>query len=253
MARVRIWDLPVRMFHWLLAAAFLLAFGIATLTDSESQAFPLHALLGLFAVFAILLRVVWGFIGSRWARFGSLDIAPSSLFRYLREASGLAPATSRAGHNPATSWFFLATVVIIIALGLTGFSMARGNESAKEVHEVLAWSMLVLAGVHVAGIVWHRLRQRECIAASMVTGYKIADANAAIPSARPWSAIVLLLLLAAWGTTLASGFDGTTGRLTLPLLNGSLQLRESEDERRADHAPQNTSEHDRDEETEDND
>lgn len=229
MKPVRIWDLVVRSFHWLLAAGFLSAFAIATLSSDDGALFPYHALLGLGLVFIVALRIVWGAIGSRWARFGALDLRLSSLFRYLRGAFGGGSSERAAGHNPATSWFVLASIAIVLGLGATGFMMARGNESVEELHEILAWSLLVLAGVHVAGIVWHRIRLRENLAVSMVTGYKSAQPEAAIASARPWSAVAFLVLTALWGSTLMAGYDRTTGRLALPLLAAPLQLTEAEE------------------------
>lgn len=243
MDHTRIWDLPVRLFHWLLAAAFLAAFLIANLADDEGTLFPIHALAGLGAVFLVVLRIVWGLAGSRWARFSAFELRPSRLVHYLRGAVGGTTSTRSAGHNAATSWFAVATIAVVLGLGVTGFMMGRGREAAKEVHEVLAWSMLALAGVHIAGVVWHSVRHRENLAASMVTGYKNAEPAAAIASIRPWSAVAFLVLVAAFAATLAAGYEQSTRRLTLPLLDGSLQLGETEegggtdsgdDERRAD-------------------
>lgn len=233
MAHTRIWDLPVRLFHWLLAAAFLTAFLIATLAGDEGTLFPIHALAGLGAVFLVVLRIVWGLVGSRWARFSAFELRPSSLFRYLRGALAVtidgAASKRSAGHNPATSWFAVAAIAVVLGLGLTGFMMGRGSEAAEELHEVLAWSMLALGAVHIGGVVWHSLRHRENLAASMVTGYKNADPTTAIPSSRPWSALALVILIAAFAATLAAGYDQSTRSLTLPLLNGSLQLGETEE------------------------
>ncbi|HEY0789309.1 MAG TPA: cytochrome b/b6 domain-containing protein, partial [Thermoanaerobaculia bacterium] len=139
MNRVRIWDLPVRLFHWLLGVTVLGALAIAVLVGDEGPLFGVHAVLGFLAVFLVLLRIVWGFAGTRWVRFRSLDLRPSSLGRYLREALGPGEGGRHPGHNPATSWFVVATIAIILALGWTGFTMARGSEAAEEVHEILAW------------------------------------------------------------------------------------------------------------------
>lgn len=225
--RVRIWDLPVRLFHWLLAATFLGAFAIATLGGDEGPLFGVHAVLGLIAAFLVLLRIVWGVAGSRWARFGSLDLRPASLGRYLAGALGRRGARKCAGHNPATSWFLLGTIALVAGLAVTGISMARGSEAAEEVHEVLAWSMLALAGLHVAGVAWHRVRRGENLAAGMVTGWKDAEPAAAIVSTRRWSAAAMLLLTGVWAATLAAGYDGARRSLRLPLL-GELRIGEVE-------------------------
>ncbi len=253
MNRVRIWDLPVRLFHWLLGAVFLGALGIAALAGDEAPLFGIHAILGLLAVFLVLLRIVWGFAGTRWARFRSFDFRPSSLARYLRESLGRGEGTRHTGHNPATSWFVLATIAIILGLGLTGIMMGRGSETAEEAHEILAWTMLALAAAHVGGVLWHRVRRGENLAAGMVTGLKQAPAASAIPSIRPWSAAALIVVTAAWAAVLAAGWDGATRRLTLPLLGGPLQIGEAEGERGEDRSEANPSARERGEDDDDPD
>lgn len=226
--RVRIWDLVVRWFHWLLAAAFAVAFAIATLSDDHGAIFPIHALIGMTVVFMVILRVLWGFIGTRWARFSSFDLRPSALFHYLRGALGGNQLTEHPGHNPATSWFVMASVVILLFLGLSGFMNARGYESAEEIHEVLAWTMVALAGIHVAGIAVATMRTRENVAASMISGVKKGDVLDDIGSARTGSAVLFLVLTAMWSGMLFFGYDRATGSLTVPVFGTTLQLSETE-------------------------
>jgi cytochrome b len=227
---VRVWDLPVRLLHAVLAVSFVSALVIAAVAGDESALFPLHALLGAIAFVGVVLRLAWGFAGSRWARFAALDLRPRSVVRYLGGALGRGAGTGEgAGHNPATSWFLVATLSLVPAVAVTGVLTARGQDAAEDVHEVLAWSMAALAALHVAGVVLHRLRRGECLARGMVTGRKIADASAEIRSARPWSAAAFLLVLGVSGAVLARGYDAASGRLSLPLLAGPLQLRDAED------------------------
>lgn len=243
---VRIWDLLVRSFHWLLAAGFVAAFAIATLSDDEGAAFPLHAIIGLVIVFMVTMRVVWGFAGSRWARFSSFELRPSALVRYGRGTFGLGPVTRHAGHNPASSWFALTAFALLLGLGITGWMSARSNEAAGELHQVLAWAMAILAAVHIAGVLWHTVRHRENIAAAMVTGYRRADRAAAIPSSRPLTAIAFLLLTAVFAAMLIAGYTPASGQLTLPVLKTSLQLREAEGEDNAQPARLSNEQHEHD-------
>ncbi|MGZ8868100.1 MAG: cytochrome b/b6 domain-containing protein [Thermoanaerobaculia bacterium] len=229
-SRVRIWDLVVRSFHWLMVASFLTAFLIATLSDDDGTVFPLHALFGLTVVFMVVLRIVWGLIGSRWARFGSFELRPSRLFAYFRGIAGAGPAVESSGHNPATSWFAISAVLIFLLLGVSGFMNGSGNEAAEEVHEVLAWTMLILAGGHIAGVLVHTIRTHENITLSMVTGMKNADRSAAIESPRPWSAVLFVGLVAIWVALLVRGYDQATRKLTIPVLGVTLELSEAEDE-----------------------
>lgn len=233
-SRVRIWDLVVRSFHWLVAASFLAAFLIATLSDDRGAVFPLHALFGLTVLLMVVLRIVWGFAGSRWARFAAFDLRPSRLFAYVRGVAGAAPVEGSPGHNPATSWFALSAGLILLLLGVSGFLNGLGEEGAEEVHEVLAWTMLILSGVHVSGVLVHTMRGHGDVALSMVTGLKTADSSAAIGSARPWSAALFVGLVAVWFALLLRGYDATAGTLTIPVIGTTIELSESEAETRVD-------------------
>ncbi|MBZ0145917.1 MAG: cytochrome b/b6 domain-containing protein [Rhodocyclaceae bacterium] len=225
MNKVLVFDLPMRMIHWLLAALFLGAFVIATTVDDESATFAVHAVLGAGAVALVLLRLVWALIGSRHARFGALALHPAALARYL--ADTLAGRGGReAGHNPATSWFMLLIFAVVLGLGVTGWRMGRGDESVEELHEILAWTGGALFLLHVAGVLWHLARQRENLVATMITGRREVAAHDAIPSARPGSALALLAVVGGLGAVLISGFDARAGRLTLPGL-GTLAIGEA--------------------------
>jgi cytochrome b len=223
MKRILVWDLPVRLFHWLLAAAILVAFTVANVVDDESPAFAVHMLLGLVAGFLVVLRVVWGLVGSRHARFRDFPLGPAALRRYLKGAFGRS-GERHVGHNPATSHAALAMFALVLGLGATGLAMGAGIEAAEELHEFLAWALIVVAGAHVAGVVWHTLRHRENIARSMVDGRKEADEAQGIRSARPIAALLLLALTGGWAGVLFHGYDPATGTVVLPLGGPTLQL-----------------------------
>ncbi|MBK7777844.1 MAG: cytochrome b/b6 domain-containing protein [Sandaracinaceae bacterium] len=84
MKRILVWDLPTRLFHWLLAGSFVAAFAIANVVDDDSSTFVVHMLLGAVMGLLVVLRVVWGFIGSRYARFGSFAFGPSDVIAYVK-------------------------------------------------------------------------------------------------------------------------------------------------------------------------
>lgn len=228
MKRILVWDLPVRLFHWLLSAAFLGAFVIANLIEDESSLFALHMWLGGIAAFMVVLRLVWGLVGSRYARFGSFAHGPSELGRYVA-GTFTGKAKRYIGHNPGSAVAALLMFVLLLGLGYTGAFMATGGEAYEEVHEVLAWTMLAVVGVHLAGIVWHTIRHRENIAASMVTGEKQGEPAEAIPTAHAGVAVAFLALTGLWAGGLYDGYDATTRQVTLPLLGTTLQLGEGEE------------------------
>lgn len=234
MRRILVWDLPVRLAHWLLAALVLGAFALANLTSDESVAFAWHAIAGLLAVFVVVLRIGWGLLGTRYARFGDFSFRPEALVRYLRGVFSPGTDGSGVGHNPATSWFAIALFAGIVGLGLTGFLTARGSKSAKEVHEVLAWSVIALVAVHVVGILLHMVRRRENVIASMVTGRKSGPEAAGIPSSRVGSAGLLVAGVVAFGALLLSGFDAGTRRLTLPFVGSTLTIGDTDEKGRSE-------------------
>lgn len=227
---ILVFDAPVRVFHWLLAAAFITAFGLANLADDHSNTFVAHMLIGMVIVFMVVLRVVWGFVGSRYARFGSFLFGPRETAAYMAGALGRTAGRRYAGHNPGSAWAILAMLVLFLGLGVTGFMNARGSEAAEELHEVLAWSVAVIAAIHVAGVILHVIRRKENIVASMVHGHKHADPSASIGTPRRGAAIAFVLLTGLWAWALIDGYDRTAQSLKVPLTGTTLQLGEEEGE-----------------------
>ena len=224
--RILVWDLPVRLFHWLLASSFLGAFVIANFVDDESSLFALHMLLGGVMAFMIVLRVVWGFVGSRYARFRSFAFGPRALLEYVKGAlSG--KGERHMGHNPGSAFAVFAMLLLSLGLAVTGVFMSR-SEAFEEIHEVLAWAMIVVVGVHVAGIVWHTLRHKENIALSMIDGHKEGEPAAGIGSSHAVVALAFLGLTGLWAGGLYSGYDGTRSEVTLPLVGATMRLGEGE-------------------------
>ncbi|MBK7777845.1 MAG: cytochrome b/b6 domain-containing protein [Sandaracinaceae bacterium] len=129
------------------------------------------------------------------------------------------------GHNPGSSVAIWAMLGLTLGLGVSGALMSS-NEALEEVHEVLAYALLAVVVTHVAGVTWHTLRHRENITASMVSGYKEGEPEAAIPSVHPLAAAVFLVLTAAWAGLLVQGYDAATRTVTLPLVGARLQLGE---------------------------
>jgi cytochrome b len=224
MSRTLVWDLPVRLAHWLLALLFLGAFGLATLSPDDAKTFPLHAVLGLTAVFLVALRLIWGFVGTRYARFRSFQLRPGALVDHFWNAQ-----EPTAGHNPATSWFALLLFAGLAGLGVTGFRIARGDERLADLHEVLAWSVLGLVALHLAGLLVHYLRTRENLAVSMIDGQRAVAAAVPIRSERPGAAFLLIALVGVFGALVASGYEVGARRVTLPLIGTQLSFAELEE------------------------
>lgn len=228
MRRLLVWDLPVRLFHALLGLTFLAAFTIANVVDDDSALFSAHMLLGLVMAFMVVLRLVWGFVGTPHARFGDFLYGPRAVLTYLRGALR-GRHVRHAGHNPGSSVAIILMLLLVLGLAATGIMMSRGDDSLEDLHGVLAYALLTVVIVHIAGVLVHTILQRDNITRSMIDGRKQIEPAQAITSARPIVGIVFLLLTGLWSWGLATGFDPTTRRLILPLTGQTLQLGEVED------------------------
>jgi len=180
-----VWDPLVRSFHWGLVAAFAMAW----LAADEVQ--PLHEAAG-YAVAALLaLRLIWGFVGSRHARFTQFVRGPAATLAYLGDMLH-GRERRHLGHNPAGAAMIVALMVTLSGTALSGWLLeqsieearavtvagehgnreVRGDKTLKEVHEMLANTALVLVALHVGGVAVTSWRHRENLPRAMVTGRK---------------------------------------------------------------------------------
>jgi len=169
--KIRVWDLPVRLFHWLLAGSFAVAYLVA---ESERLR-GVHMILGYTATGLIVFRIIWGFVGSHFARFRSFLFAPSAAISYLRSLTTQQPQRF-VGHNPAGSYAIYAILLVGLATGLTGYLSLNeiGGESVEDFHEVCANIWLGVVIVHIAGVIFGSWIHRENLVRAMITGYKEA-------------------------------------------------------------------------------
>jgi cytochrome b len=200
--RTLIWDWPVRVFHWSLAASFA---GAWLTADSERWR-DIHIACGYTMAGLIAFRLLWGVIGTRHARFGDFVRGPAAVWRYLRSLPTRTPEP-HAGHNPAGA----VAILLLLALGLatagSGWAVQAdlGGDWLEELHEILANTMLAVVVVHVAGVVASSILHRENLVAGMLTGRKPGHAGAGIRTSRPLVALLLLLSLGGyWSWTLAA-------------------------------------------------
>jgi cytochrome b len=164
-----VWDPLVRILHWSLAATFL---GAYLLGDHGG---PAHEALGYAAAAIVAVRILWGFVGTRYARFAEFVPSKARLIEYLR---GLAMGREKRylGHNPAGGVMILALLAGVIASAGTGWLIVSGAGGGwlAEAHEACATFTLALVGVHVAGVVFSSVRHGENLLRAMVTGRKRA-------------------------------------------------------------------------------
>lgn len=178
--RILVWDIPTRVFHWLLAGSFIGAF-----VTAESEMFrDVHVALGYLLLALIGFRILWGIVGTRYARFSAFAFGPSKVLAYLKSLLTGSPQ-HYLGHNPAGSWVIYALLLLGVLAGATGYATYNeiGGEWFEELHEAFANSMLVLVGVHVAGVVVSSLLHRENLVKSMINGYKQGETDQGVRGA----------------------------------------------------------------------
>lgn len=202
--KVRVWDPLVRIMHWVLVTAFFTAW----LTEDDFM--NLHVGAGYVVAAVVVLRVAWGFVGTRHARFADFVRSPRTTVRYLRDL-GRGRAQRYVGHNPAGAAMIVALLLAITATGVSGLALYAIEEQAgplagwfaapavtagqvgdpgdgderghaedsreelwEEIHEIAANLSLLLVAVHVAGVLFSSFLHRENLVAAMLTGRKRA-------------------------------------------------------------------------------
>ncbi|MCB1625817.1 MAG: cytochrome b/b6 domain-containing protein [Pseudomonadales bacterium] len=194
-ASVRVWDVPVRVFHWLL----VISFGAAYLLGDSERWRQIHVMFGYTVLGLIAFRILWGFVGTRYARFTSFLHGPRAALRYVGSLASRKPE-HHVGHNPAGSWAVYAMLALGVATGLSGYLTLNefGGDAVEELHEILANTWLVVVFVHVAGVIASSVAHRENLARAMLTGYKRGDGESIRASvSSPRRPIVGVLLASA--------------------------------------------------------
>lgn len=167
---IKVWDIAVRVFHWSLVGAMAYEF-----LAEEGTAF--HNGVGYFILALIGVRVVWGFIGSKHARFADFVTSPVTTARYVLDILRGHPRRY-IGHNPAGALMVLALIVMVTATAGSGWAMTTdalwGQEWIEDLHEGLANATLVLIGLHVLGVIMASWQHRENLVKAMITGRKDA-------------------------------------------------------------------------------
>lgn len=208
MEPVRVWDLPTRLFHWVLALSVL---GSVVTAKIGGNAMVWHFRLGYLALGLLLFRLAWGLVGGRWSRFSSFAWGPAALLRYLR-ARPLAGERFDVGHSP------LAALSVFAMLGLLALQVATGLFADDEIanvgplnrwvsgraahwmtdlHKTLGGVVLVgLIALHLAAVAFHRVVRRLDLIRPMLVGDKHLPPDTPASDDR-WPSRLLALALAS--------------------------------------------------------
>jgi cytochrome b len=257
MAKIRVYDIPIRIFHWLLVCLFLFSFVVAKTFDDEQLIFSYHMLSGLLLSFALGYRIAWGLVGGHFSRFRHFQFSLSSLINYFKTVTDK-NAVKYLGHNPASSWMTVAVFVCVIGLVSTGYMMTTGlKEDFEDIHEIFAIAFLVLGIAHILGMLVYWFFKKDFIFSSMIDGKKTTvNIDQKIPSdlmagQKPhWvSAVVFVLYVFSAAQFLKNNFDPNTRILNL--FGTQLTLGEGEAENEGQEAQGDHSDKDSDSSDED--
>ena len=193
--RIRVWDAPVRVFHWLM----VLSFAGAWITAESDRWLPVHVTLGYTMAGLVVFRLLWGVAGTRHARFGDFVRGPAAVARYVLSLLRGRPE-HHAGHNPAGGWAILALLALAALAVLLGWATLEhvGGKWMEEAHEAVASLMLGVVIVHVGGVLLGSWLHRENLVRAMITGRKTgAPADGIAKGQGRGAGAVAALLLAA--------------------------------------------------------
>ena len=214
---VLVWDLPTRLFHWLLAAA--VAIGLATGFLGPEAWLGVHMTAGYVVLGLLSFRVIWGFFGSEYSRLASFAYPARRVIEHLRGLMLLRPP-HYLGHNPSGAVMIFALFAVLAALVVTGLIELAGEEKqgplaglvgyalgndAKPVHRVLASILLAMIALHLAGVLVGTWLLKEPLIRAMITGCKPTPADAPLPRPRPARPLTAALWLVLTASSAAAG------------------------------------------------
>ncbi|HLU01187.1 MAG TPA: cytochrome b/b6 domain-containing protein [Advenella sp.] len=222
MNSIRVWDLPLRLFHWLLVVCVAGAYfcvksaGVTEgwLSETGLDWMTWHSRFGYAVLTLILFRLIWGVVGPYYARFTQFVVGPRRIAAYLR-------ATTRTvGHNPLGAWSVLA---MLLAFGVQAASGLFASDDIlfegplsdtdpalsrflNSVHHTSEWVLIALVALHLCAIVYYSVFRRQPMIRAMVTGdlpvERLADAKMPARSqdnaATATLAAIVLLVCAAF-------------------------------------------------------
>jgi len=211
MKTILVWDLPLRLFHWLLVLLVVVSWISASIGGNAMQ---IHLLSGYTILALVLFRILWGFLGSTHARFASFVRGPAAVIAYLRALTRNEPSR-HLGHNPAGGWSAILMLAVLLLQACTGLfandDIATEGPLAKlvskalsdritGVHHLNVKLLYVLIGLHLSAIAYYFFYKRENLVKSMFTGFKDAAADlgeTAQGRGKTWLAALLLAACAA--------------------------------------------------------
>ncbi len=182
-SQIKVWDPLVRFFHWALVSAFIIAF------ITEEDFLTIHNWSGYLILTLLCVRFVWGFIGTRYARFSDFAYRPGNIIQFLKDTLHFR-AKRYLGHNPAGGAMVFLLIFSLFITTVSGVVLLGAEEQAgpvadwfthpenkwadilEEIHEFFANFTLFLVFIHIAGVLVESLIHKENLVSAMITGFK---------------------------------------------------------------------------------
>ncbi|MDO7597692.1 MAG: cytochrome b/b6 domain-containing protein [Pseudomonadota bacterium] len=186
--QIKVWDLPLRIFHWSLVSCFFIAY------FTEDNFMTLHTYAGYTIIGLIIFRLIWGVIGNHHARFNNFVCRPRTVRSYLKDIL-YNQAKRYLGHNPAGAAMILALILSLITTTISGLAIYATEEmagpfvglmmnapdfiydGAEDIHEFFANFTLTLVGLHIVGVLLASISHKENLIRAMWTGNKAVKNN----------------------------------------------------------------------------
>ncbi len=216
---MRVWDLPTRLFHWLIVLLVALSYLSVSLAELSYGWMEVHLVAGYAVLTLLLFRLVWGVLGSDTARFSKFLGSPLAGFRHLASFRTVTP-DDQVGHNEAGGWMVIAMLLLLAAQAATGlfsnddaltagplakFVTKATSNQFSTVHAVLFKVIMGFIVLHIAAIVAYAVVKRHDLVRPMFSGKKRLPATTRAPRmASPLLALVVLLVSAILVAVLAT-------------------------------------------------
>jgi len=206
--RILVWDVPTRVFHWLLVLSFI---GVFLTAESERMR-DIHVLFGYNLLALLAFRMLWGFIGTRYARFGSFLFRPGEIAAYLKSLVNRNPAHF-IGHNPAGSVAIWLLLILGFASSVSGVMVFEdmGGDMLEDIHDFVSYAMLAVVVVHVLGVLLSSVLHRENLVLSMITGLKSDGRHDGVKRSYAWLGVIMLAYVVAFWFGFPSAVQASSG------------------------------------------
>ena len=212
MQKTLVWDLPTRLFHWLIVASLLAQYATVEWLENKVQ---WHFYIGYFTLFLIVFRLIWGVVGTRHAKFSNFVTGPKKVFSYVKTLFNR-QSEPAIGHNPLGGWFVIVMLILLAIQAISGLFMTDDifldgpyRQLASEetldlmntLHHLAFDALLYVIALHIGAVIFYSVYKKQKLVPAMVHGSKDSvkeSKTAGIADSRLLRALIVALIAAAF-------------------------------------------------------